>query len=777
MPDETPQFDVNPGYAEDQLARALRTSVENADASARERALSKIAKWTAVMRNILTGSVNYGSRTPVDGVPPWATLEVVTGGFATGALLAGGPLQEHEKALLQSVPAALGKERLALNAHYLSDAGIAQLQEMLETGRYDVGVPEEGALLVVAWLVKNGRAEEARALLDQISSQLGQLRFYPIPTERPRAQGTTVRLQNAGKTLGDLRRIMPSGRIAAQKESVEIWAPMHDRVAALFFETVAGEWPCQRYPEGWTDRAKSLLAEYGRLRASFSLCKGPERKGGHQGQLRRLLAACAEDSRKLTGREVGRIRRILRLYTENLGGPASLERTAARRRRAADVAAPSHHAIAAIVAARLGCIPAAEGIDDPSRARAAVSLEEASRTGVPEGAPVPPSVGRKAERCLNESWGALIEMGHITSGDTLAKVLPQMTSGIKAEGFADPSLRRLYGAIYRAFRRRRSLLLVNLESQVRLGELPWVAAIERFRRDDLPEREVATRALEEIGVASLTFFPQAIIPNKLLSELRALAKSARLDIPLTDELAADIFMGRFSGKFVDAAKDAARLMRGTLYATYYGIDFEAILKLSSDRQAPLFGFLGSSKNDGAADFAGLCAARAGQPLDDGEPAANGMIIEQQQILTTQNLAALFSALDLRRPLEGRLAESARSCFRWVCARQQVRADKFHARLIALKNGAYAWRQMIFYLSFLPEAEVAEFLIWADAHLRKQRAPFPELFAPALQGLRMAAKGESLDGDAAKLEGARRFTGWSKSRHWLLGPDERRQSPR
>src|SRR5262245_29077761 len=109
---------VNPGYAAFQLAKALTTSEEHDDPATRERAKERIARWETVLRNVLSGAVEYGSRTPVRETPAWATLEVVTGGFATGGLLAGGPLQEHERKLLAELPPSPeGEERRALNAH------------------------------------------------------------------------------------------------------------------------------------------------------------------------------------------------------------------------------------------------------------------------------------------------------------------------------------------------------------------------------------------------------------------------------------------------------------------------------------------------------------------------------------------------------------------------------------------------------------------------------------------------------------------------------------
>jgi hypothetical protein len=86
----------------------------------------------------------------------------------------------------------------------------------------------------------------------------------------------------------------------------------------------------------------------------------------------------------------------------------------------------------------------------------------------------------------------------------------------------------------------------------------------------------------------------------------------------------------------------------------------------------------------------------------------------------------------------------------------------------LKNTAYAWHQMIFFLALLPKNGVVEFLPWAQAHLEKQSDGFQTRFAPAMKGLLLAAEGKALENEAAEALGARRFCGWSKTTHWLLG---------
>ena len=48
----------------------------------------------------------------------------------------------------------------------------------------------------------------------------------------------------------------------------------------------------------------------------------------------------------------------------------------------------------------------------------------------------------------------------------------------------------------------------------------------------LTASELATETLQEITALTVISFPQAIVPNKLLQEMRELAKQANLDLPL-----------------------------------------------------------------------------------------------------------------------------------------------------------------------------------------------------------------------------------------------------
>lgn len=94
----------------------------------------------------------------------------------------------------------------------------------------------------------------------------------------------------------------------------------------------------------------------------------------------------------------------------------------------------------------------------------------------------------------------------------------------------------------------------------------------------------------------------------------------------------------------------------------------------------------------------------------------------------------------------------------------------------VKNTAYAWRQMLFFLS-VARAPVDDFMRWAEEHFGSQSASFQARFAPAVRGLRHTVQGGWFDAAGASPGGGRRFLGWSTERHWVFGPREQTSSAR
>ena len=95
---------------------------------------------------------------------------------------------------------------------------------------------------------------------------------------------------------------------------------------------------------------------------------------------------------------------------------------------------------------------------------------------------------------------------------------------------------------------------------------------------------------------------------------------------------------------------------------------------------------------------------------------------------------------------------------------------YQARLIMLKNTAYAWRQMVFYLAMLDDHACKNAVNSLEAHFATQPMTFRERFLPLMNGLRKAVAGEVLPQQGPTVDGARVFLGWTVTRHWLLPPE-------
>lgn len=733
--------DRGKGYAFGQLQRALWHA--GADSP-------RVARWRAVLDGMADGTLTVGSRTPVKDTPAWVTLEVAHGGFATGRYLAEAPLRHDEQELVASLPAGSpgATDRERLNLYYLSDAGQAVLLDALTYETYRVRLPEHAALLTVTWLLANDHHAAALDLVALLRPLMHRLRFTPYLDQAPSPAGAVVKLASVREAKAALRAVTTPPAVETMRTRLAE-QPLYDRLVALWCDTVegglpaldggkvTGGWPCRIWPADWAERRARLLAESEDVqrhpRANFT-------------RLRAALVACATDSRALSARDVGWVRRALANTITAHGAPGSARRTALRERELSVVAQPTRADMARVVAERLDVFPDDGGVPDLG------GLAEV------DGRIVPDSVTAKVARAWEAPVEELVAQRVITSGEVLASVLPQITASLLAMNIADPALSALYGQTYAAFRRRRGLLLLDLASQVRFEELPWVAAVEPLRARGRDAADAARQALAQTTMLALSAFPHAILPNRLLRELGALARQAELDLPLVEEIAADIFTGTFTKKFAAAAAITHRVMAGTHYARYY--------HLAETWTGPIRTEWGQ-----AVDFAELCAIRASEARGQhgSWPGDNGIVLEQAQILTTHNLAVLVDGLVLRDQLAavaGRLATTALS---WAVRRMAVPFPHRHAALVALKNAAYAWRQGIFFLSF------------CDAHTQRVTVEGlrPQLtgtrLLPAVDGLAALVAGERFDDSGTVLHfgpdqvrDGYRWLGWTTAdRHWAI----------
>ncbi|MEV7287785.1 hypothetical protein AB0O01_24975 [Streptomyces sp. NPDC093252] len=762
--------EANPGYGYGQLARALRTARTHPDPATRQRAEAKGRAWRSVLAGMANGKLLIGSRTPVSGLPAWVTPQVVRGGFATGEPSAGGPLQPYETRA--AARAGIPAERGALFTHFLTEAGLTELGALLDSGHYEVAVPEEGALLTVAWLARAGRTDAALDLVAELAPFAQRLRFTPRPAQRPAPDAATVHRSTAGEASRALAARRPSTAVETQREALAVWAPFGDELLAHWLETAEdGEVLARRPDADWQRRAALLLARYRDLAARHPHCAKHRRRGENLWILRTALEKAAE-GRRVPPRELGLLRAAVPAMVRRRGLPGSAQHTALRRDQAAQASLPSHHDLAALLVERLAALPAEAGIADPAALLTPVTAPEAAATGLPPATAVPAALRRPVESALSAPLEVLVERGMVPSAEALAELVPQLVAATTAQAYPDPALRTLSAATYRAFRNRRSLLLLNLERQVRVEELPWVGAVAPERtgpRSGTPGSPPET-ALRRLTTLAVTAFPGTILPNPLIRELSVLARESDLGAPLTEELAADIFMGTFSPKFMVAARIAAEHLRGTLYERYYAIDYGSLRNSAIEEAATL---TRSGRATTSPAFADLCRARAEAtrggalgtlhtappghprtPFASRSVAANGKIIEQAQILTTHNLAVLTARAGATPP--GDWADLAHRAFLHVC-RLASRLPGSPRPLPTIKDTAYAWRQMLYFLSLATPSEQTRTLdlLWEAS---VYRAPH---LTPALTGLDRTLNGGTPDGG-----GGRSLVGWSTEGHWL-----------
>lgn len=672
------------GYAWGQLRKALATRARADDAETRSRAAARADSWMRVLIGMATGGVRVGSPTPVRGFPAWLTPEIVRGGFATGTAAAAGPLAPDEIALAER--AGVQPNRASLFAWFLSDAGLQELDRLLETGEYRLWLPEHGALLTVAYLLRSGRAVEADSILRALEPWASQVRFAPYlhaGSDRPGVHVATV--PDVAARLAQKR---PRQQVEAEREALTVWAPFTDRVLAHWWVTRSANGEIgTTFPEGWTARAIELLGEYQRLASTHTkTTKHANPKQNLQILLRGMRAAVEGG---LDGRTLGHVRSSVSRMVAKRGAPGTAELLTLRDEQGRIASAPSHAALAHDAAERLRASGVTDAVEEPTELLNGLPAAEL------------PSIRAVAAQATQAPLEVLLHRGIVRSAETLAELAPQLTAETVATRYPDPVAGVLAKRTYQSFANRRSVLLTNRRTQVAIGDIPWFSMLEQAAADDTDVTLAKAQALD-LAILGMRHFPGTPLPNSLVRELTRLFEIADVDVPLTYELAADIFMGSFSPVFQRAAQEVESLLRGTLYARYYGIDYNAIARLEPRLDARGHG--GAMPRSSVPDFDALVHARAGVTPTTWSfnVAANGRVIEQAQILSTQNLAQIVKAgvqLDW-----GAQARGAWDTTRAHLART-TGAKPLHHR----KNAAFAWRQTVFYLSLASRADVDHFL--------------------------------------------------------------------
>ena len=177
---------------------------------------------------------------------------------------------------------------------------------------------------------------------------------------------------------------------------------------------------------------------------------------------------------------------------------------------------------------------------------------------------------------------------------------------------------------------------------------------------------------------------------------------ADIDMMPVNEIASDIFEGRFSAKFAKSAEEAYSVIP-VLYKRYFGMHTPEVCETLED---------GCTTEA----FTDLCYTMSGVKKPSWRmympPSEAGMVIEQMSILTTHNLYPLlllagfpFYQFDQRKAVLDTWA--------WILAEfgkthmTQGKRGDYLARLHSAKNIAFAWRNLVLYLSMHSDRSISE----------------------------------------------------------------------
>lgn len=208
-------------YAFGQFSSAFLTATTHENPDVRDRADRRARQWADALRAMADGRAVLGSRVPVDDLPEWVTLQVLRGGFTDGRALAETPLTPEEIALAGRVGVAA--DRRALLGYFLTDDGLAELFDLLDSRAYRVDLPEDAVLLTVAWLVRAGDRSGALDVLDAVAPRSDRLRLTPKRTAGAAGgPADIVHRSTAGAAAAALRGRRPRPQIAAHREALTV---------------------------------------------------------------------------------------------------------------------------------------------------------------------------------------------------------------------------------------------------------------------------------------------------------------------------------------------------------------------------------------------------------------------------------------------------------------------------------------------------------------------------------------------------------------------------
>lgn len=617
-----------------------------------------------VIEGVTMRGVRIGERT--DGHwKAWITPDIASGGFSTGKHLAGGPTKPHEMALTEkhAICSASGfwyrstMRRRAINRWCLTTrAGRTWLLDLSRSGLYRVPTAEEGCLMAIVILEEAGISAEH--LIEEVSPWFHLLRFFPEPAETAAPDGSISSVRSVGDLLSASTALLH--RFEDKMVSDQLRRTAVENIYFPTYKTVVED--ARRFCVRWSARVNTAAApeddpcclapgvalRLATMRANLVLF-------GFEKKLRRSSLSKLFDALEVVVLHGDQTRQT---FVEHI--QRHIDAASARLARRCSNSIPPTADLSprrqAFLHQLRGLVQELKQNESPSSGLSVDRVADMSNRF--------PLFSIEIRSVTLGTLGELAQAGVLGSSETLALQAVGVAVKHRATHFAPEEARTLALHLLATFMKRRSRLLLQLATQVRVSEIPWFGALaEAFeaKKSDGQSDEVArpvNPVAREVFRAHLTCFAGTQTPNRLVRLLGEYLECKGL----VKEIAADIFEGAFRGTFGAQAKQREEILGpGTPYGDYYA---GVLVNFPRDAASRTFSMweLGGSKLSIEEAESEVCSSSA--------VVKNGITIERVAATTTHNLLHLLVALEMDKDaavLEvaatvalARLAESLRS---------------------------------------------------------------------------------------------------------------------
>lgn len=624
-----------------------------------------------VIEGVRNRGVQIGQRMDWHG-KAWITPQIVTGGFSTGNHVAGGAPKPHEAALIsehgiETNASRRGKHglqyrwgptpRRAINEWCLtSSAGRAWLLGLSRSGLYRVPTTEEGCLLAVVLLEEAGVV--ADHIVEEVSPWFHNIRFFPEPAPNPLPDGSVASVHDVGYLISKLVSLLE--RFEAKFVSKQSRKTAVESIYLPTYRSVVEE--AQHVCAWWSDSksagvedslAPSITIRVATVRANLILF-------GFEKKMRRSFLWKLLDALDVVALHGSRTSRTFIVHIQRHADAASVRLA----RRSSTPPAPQMSPNRQVFFFQL------RGLIEELR-RNTFSSEGLPRDRVSDLSSKFPLFRGEIGRVVLGTLGELVEDGLLGSSEILAKQAVGVAVKHRATLFTPEPARTLALHLLTSFMARRSRLLLNLSTQVRVSEIPWFAALadafeeheeqekqevqekqeKQEGQDDQDEQEEqeeqqhgtsensrqtdhagpvpgeVNAVAREIFRVHLTHFAGTQMPNRLVRLLDEYLGCKGL----VKEIAADIFEGAFRCSFGAQAKQREDILGpGTAYGDYYA---EVLVSFPADSAS-------RTVNMEDLDFG------PGFGLGRNSVVNNGIAVELVAVSTTHNLLHLLVALEM-----------------------------------------------------------------------------------------------------------------------------------